>query len=185
MPLRSKRFILLASTAVQALLAFVLVLTLVLTPRTAAAQQIVLSNTRGLDFGRFVAGSGGTIVLSPSGLRSRTGGVILLNSPNASQAAFSASQTTFDAARGSPGAAAATTATTATTAVIVSMPANGATHLTSGANSMAVGDFVTPDPLLAVGRGGASLSVGATLVVAPNQPPGNYSGTFSVIVNHQ
>jgi hypothetical protein len=182
MPVRSKRFILLASTAVQALLAFVLVLTLVLTPCAASAQQIALSNTRGLDFGRFVAGSGGTIILSPSGLRSRTGGVILLNSPNASQAAFSASQTTLDAGRGSLRAPAATAATTA---VIVSVPANGATHLTNGANSMAVGDFVTPDALLAVGSGGASLAVGATLVVAPNQPPGNYSGTFSVIVNHQ
>jgi hypothetical protein len=178
MPVRSKRFILLASTAVQALLAFVLVLT----PCAASAQQVALSNTRGLDFGRFVAGSGGTIVLSPSGLRSRTGGVILLNSPSAGQAAFSATQSTLDTGRGRPG----TTAATATsTAVIVSVPANGATYLTSGANSMAVGDFVTQDALLAVGSGGASLAVGATLVVAPNQPPGNYSGTFSVIVNHQ
>jgi hypothetical protein len=185
MPLRSKRFILLASTAVQALLAFVLVLMLVLAPRVVAAQQVALSNTRSLDFGRFVAGSGGTITLSPSGLRSRTGGVVLLNSPNASQAAFSASQTTLDAGRGGLRATASTASTAATTAVIVSMPANGATYLTSGANSMAVGDFVTPDVLLAVGSSGTSLAVGATLVVAPNQPPGNYSGTFSVIVNHQ
>jgi hypothetical protein len=175
MPVRSKRFILLASTAVQALLAFAFVLT----PCAASAQQVALSNTRGLDFGRFVAGSGGTITLGPSGLRSRTGGVILLNSPNASQAAFSASQTTLDAGRGS------LRATATATAVIVSVPANGATHLTSAANSMAVGDFVTPDALLTVGNGGATLAVGATLVVAPNQPPGNYSGTFSVIVNHQ
>ena len=181
MPLRSKRLILLASTAVQALLAFVLVLT----PRPASAQQVALSNTRGLDFGRFVAGSGGTITLSPSGLRSRTGGVILLNSPNVSQAAFSAIQTPFDAGRGSLRATGATAVTATTTAVIVSVPANGATHLSSGANSMAVGDFVTPEALLAVGSNGASLSVGATLVVAPDQPPGNYSGTFSVIVNHQ
>jgi hypothetical protein len=50
---------------------------------------------------------------------------------------------------------------------------------------MAVGDFVTPDAQLAVGNGGATLAVGATLVVAPNQPPGNYSGSFSIIVNHQ
>jgi hypothetical protein len=177
MPVRSKRFILLASTAVQALLAFALVLA----PCAASAQQVALSNTRGLDFGRFVAGSGGTIVLSPSGLRSRTGGVILLNSPHASQAAFSASQTTLDPGRGSLRATASATAT----AVVVSVPPNGATQLSSGANSMAVGDFVTPDALLSVGSGGATLAVGATLVVAPNQPPGNYSGTFSVIVNHQ
>jgi hypothetical protein len=170
MPVRSDRFIPRASTAVQALLAFALVLTLTASP--ASAQQVVLSNTRSLDFGRFVAGSGGTIILSPSGLRSRTGGVILLNSPNAGQAAFSASRAMLD-----PGRSA--------TAVIVSMPANGATHLSNGADSMAVGDFVTPDAQLAVGNGGATLAVGATLVVAPNQAPGNYSGSFSIIVNHQ
>lgn len=177
MPVRSKRFLLLASTAVQALLAFALVLF----PYAAFAQQVALSNTRSLDFGRFVAASGGTIMLSPSGLRSRTGGVILLNSPHASQATFSASQTTLDAGRGRLGAAATATATSA----IVSLPANGATRLSSGTNSMAVDDFVTSDALLSVGSGGATLAVGATLVVAPNQPPGHYSGTFSVIVNHQ
>jgi len=168
MPVRSDRFIPRASTAVQALLAFALVLT----PGAAFAQQVVLSNTRSLDFGRFVAGSGGTIILSPSGLRSRTGGVVLLNSPNAGQAAFNASRAALDPGPSAP-------------AVIISVPTNGATHLSSGANSMAVGDFVTPDAQLAVGNGGATLAVGATLVVAPNQPPGNYSGSFSIIVNHQ
>lgn len=176
MPVRSDRIIPRARTAFQALLAFALVFT----PYAASAQQVVLSNTRSLDFGRFVAGSGGTIILSPSGLRSRTGGVILLNSPNASQAAFSASRSMLDPGRSAPGAT-----TTSATVVIVSVPTNGATHLSSGANSMAVGDFVTPDAQLAVGNGGATLAVGATLVVAPNQPPGNYSGSFSIIVNHQ
>ena len=179
MPVRSDRFIPLASTAVQALLAFALALmfplTIMLAASPAAAQQVVLSNTRSLDFGRFVAGSGGMITLSPSGLRSRTGGVVLLNSPNAGQAAFNASRSTLD-----PGRSA-----TSATAVIISVPTNGATHLSSGANSMAVGAFVTPDAQLAVGNGGATLAVGATLVVAPNQPPGNYSGSFSIIVNHQ
>lgn len=168
MPVRSDRLIPRARTAVQALLAFALVFT----PCAACAQQVVLSNTRSLDFGRFVAGSGGTIILSPSGLRSRTGGVVLLNSPNAGQAAFNASRAALDPGPSAP-------------AVIISVPTNGATHLSSGANSMAVGDFVTPDAQLAVGNGGATLAVGATLVVAPNQPPGNYSGSFSIIVNHQ
>jgi len=176
MPVRSDRFIPRASTAAQALLAFALVFT----PCAPFAQQVVLSNTRGLDFGRFVAGSGGTIILSPSGLRSRTGGVVLLNSPNAGQAAFNASRSTLD-----PGGSAAGATATSATAVIISVPINGATQLSSGANSMAVGDFLTPDAQLAVGNGGATLAVGATLVVAPNQPPGNYSGSFSIIVNHQ
>jgi hypothetical protein len=32
---------------------------------------------------------------------------------------------------------------------------------------------------------GTTLSVGATLTVAANQPPGLYSGSFPVIVNFQ
>jgi hypothetical protein len=166
MPVRSDRSILLASTAVQALLAFALVLA----ARDTLAQQVVLSNTRSLDFGRFVAGSGGTVVLSPVGLRSRTGGVVLLNSPSTGQAAFNVGRTSGDENR----------------AVIITLPDNGATRLTSGADSMAVGDFVnTPSALLSIPDGGTTLSVGATLTVAPNQAPGNYSGTFSLIVNYQ
>ena len=41
----------------------------VLGAHEALAQQIVLTPARNLEFGRFVAGSGGTVVLSPLGLR--------------------------------------------------------------------------------------------------------------------
>ena len=137
----------------------------------AYAQQVALSNGRGLDFGRFVAGTGGTITLSPGGLRSRTGGVVLLNSPDAGQAAFNLGKS------GNGGSS---------KAVIISLPANGATRLTSGANSMAVGNFVnTPSTLLSIPNGGTTLLVGATLTVAPNQAPGTYAGTFPLIVNFQ
>jgi hypothetical protein len=167
MPVGRYRFVMFASTAVRALLAFVLVLA----TRDTLAQQVALSNTRGLDFGRFVAGSGGTVVLSPAGLRSRTGGVVLLNSPSTGQAAFKVGRISRD---------------DETRAVIITLPDNGATRLASGADSMAVGDFVnTPTALLSIPDGGTTLSVGATLTVAPNQVPGNYSGTFSLIVNYQ
>src|SRR5689334_1931725 len=57
--------------------------------REVCAQQVgTLTNTRGLDFGKFVAGTGGTVIISPAGARSRTGGVILLNSPSANSASF-------------------------------------------------------------------------------------------------
>ncbi|MFC4930384.1 DUF4402 domain-containing protein [Massilia sp. GCM10023247] len=164
MPASRYRFILLAGSVVLALLGAG-------ARHALAQQQIVLSNTRGLDFGRFVAGTGGTITLSPAGLRSRTGGVVLLNSPNAGQAAF-------NAGRSSNGGA--------NKAVIISLPPNGATRLSSGANSMAVNNFVaTPASLTSIPNGGTSMSVGATLSVAPNQAPGNYSGSFSLIVNYQ
>lgn len=150
----------------------VLLASLVAPPaREAGAQQVVLSNNRGLDFGRFVAGSGGTVVLSPNGARSRTGGVVLLNSPGAGQAVYNVGKSS----NGNGGKA-----------VIVSLPSNGSTRLTSGSNSMAVGNFVNaPASLLSVPAGGTTLSVGATLTVAPNQPPGTYTGTFPLIVNFQ
>ena len=139
--------------------------------RAAHAQQIVLSNARSLDFGRFVAGSGGTVVLSATGVRSRTGGVILLTSPSTGQAMFNVGKSSNGAG---------------SKAVIISLPSNGSTRLNSGANSMAVNGFVNNPALLAsVPNGGVTLGVGATLVVAPNQPPGTYSGSFPLTVNFQ
>ncbi|MDB5745840.1 MAG: YapH protein [Massilia sp.] len=139
--------------------------------RDAFAQQITLSNARGLDFGRFVASSGGTVVLNPAGLRSRTGGVVLLNSPGAGQAAFNVAK--FSNGNGNK-------------AIIISLPSNGATRLTSGTNSMNVVTFVrSPGTLQTVPNSGTTLSVGATLTVAPNQAPGSYSGTFPLTVNFQ
>ncbi|MGH8853251.1 MAG: DUF4402 domain-containing protein [Telluria sp.] len=134
------------------------------------AQQIVLNNTRGLDFGRFVAGSGGTITISTMGLRSRTGGVVLLNSHATSQASFLVGKSSSGGAG---------------QAVIISLPSNGSTRLSSGANSMAVDNFVHTPALASVPDGGVVLSIGATLSVAPNQPAGNYAGTFPLIVNFQ
>jgi hypothetical protein len=137
----------------------------------AHAQQVVLSNTRNLDFGRFVAGSGGTITISPLGVRSRTGGVVLLNSPTAGQANFSVNKSNSG---------------NNNKAVIISLPGNGAVRLMSGSNSMAINTFArNPPSITSVPNGGITLSVGATLTVAPNQPAGNYSGSFTMIANFQ
>jgi hypothetical protein len=137
----------------------------------AHAQQIVLSNTRSLDFGRFVAGGGGTITVSPQGLRSRTGAVVLLNSPTVGQANFTVGKSSNGGNN---------------KAVIISVPTNGSVRLSSGANSMAVDSFVNnPASIASVPNGGTTLSVGATLTVAPNQPAGNYSASFPLTVNFQ
>jgi hypothetical protein len=139
--------------------------------REACAQQINLSNTRGLDFGRFVAASGGAVIVSPTGGRTHTGGVILLNSPTANPATFTVSKSSNGGTN---------------KAVIISLPANGSTRLTSGSNSMAVDAFTnSPATLTSVTTTGTTLSVGATLTVAANQPPGLYSGSFPLIVNFQ
>ena len=156
------------------LIAGIVSLSALLSPagREACAQQINLNNTRSLDFGRFVAGSGGTVVISPTGARSRTGGVILLNSPTVGQATFSVSKSANGGGN---------------KAVIISLPANGSTRLSSGTtNSMAVNAFVnSPATLTTVTTTGTTLSIGATLTVGANQAPGAYSGSFPLTVNFQ
>lgn len=166
MPVRRYRFILFAGIATLALLAA--------GARPAFAQTkpdtVVLSPVRGLDFGSFVASTGGTIVVTPAGLRSRTGGVILLNSPNVGQAAYNVSRTTNGTNKNDAN---------------ITLPANGTIRLTSGANSMAVGSFVSsPVSTMVIPAGGTTLTIGATLTVAPNQAPGTYTGTFPVTVNY-
>lgn len=137
----------------------------------ASAFSLSLSNTRSLDFGRFVAGSGGTITISPIGTRSRTGGVILMNSAGAGQARFSL-QTSNDGS--------------ADQAVVVSLPANGEVSLTNGRHSMPVQHFVNGSGnLMPLSAGNATLEIGATLTVAPNQAPGHYTGAFRLTVNYQ
>jgi hypothetical protein len=160
MLLRRYRFIAVAGSAVLALSA--------LFPSDTLAQQLSLGNVRSLDFGRFVAGSGGTVVLAPGGLRSRTGAVVLLSSPNAGQAIFNANR-----ANGNQ------------TAVSIGLPANGSIRLVSGGNSMTVTNFVSTPASTGSLLAPMTLSIGATLTVAPNQAPGNYSGTFSVTVDYQ
>ena len=154
------RFIGVASIAALALLAA--------PARHALAQQLTLSNTRGLDFGRFVAGAGGTVILAPNGARSRTGAVVLLNSPTVGQASFNAIRATGNKNN-----------------VSISLPANGSIRLNSGTNSMAVNNFVSTPASTGSVQTPMTMSVGATLVVAPNQAPGTYSGTFNVTVNYQ
>lgn len=161
-----RRLALLASAAVLAALAALLLLA----ARDSNAQQLAIGNLRALDFGRFVAGSGGAITISPTGLRSRSGGVVLLNSPSTGQAMFSLGRSGGEEGR----------------AVVISLPPNGSTLLSSGSASMAVNAFVhEPANLVSIPTGGATLSVGATLMVAPDQAPGHYTGTFSLIVNYQ
>lgn len=139
----------------------------------AVPQQLSLSNVRGLDFGRFVAGSGGTIIVSPAGLRSRTGAVVLLTSPSAGQAIFNANRISGSGADSA-------------TAVGISLPVNGSVWLTgSGGGTMAVNNFASTPAATGSVQAPMTLAVGATLSVAPNQAPGTYSGTFSVIVDYQ
>lgn len=137
-------------------------------PALAANKTGNTTNTRGLSFGRFAANTGGTIIMSTAGVRSKTGGVILMNGGTVTSASYSLTES------GSGKSLQFTTITLPTTAT-----------MTSGANSMTLSNFTSDPPNTVLGTGRTIVLVGATLTVAPNQAPGNYSGTYSVTVNYQ
>ena len=126
-----------------------------------------ITTTGNLSFGRFAAGTGGTVVVGLNSVRSNTGGVILLSS-SGSAAGF-----TVDP----PGKG---------KLIIVSLPANGSVMLTSGAHAMPVNNFVSNAPANGqLNLPSFTLYVGATLQVGPNQQAGNYTGSFPVTVEYQ
>lgn len=148
------------------LLLFILACTLVPTAYSRAA-DISISNTQALAFGKFVAGSGGSVIINASGARSATGGVFLVASGGGAVAQFSIT--------GDPNATYA-----------VTLPADDVVTLTiaGGGSTMAVNSFVSnPASTGTLDGGGAqTLKVGATLTVGADQAVGNYSVTFDVIV---
>ena len=123
-----------------------------------------------MDFGNVaVSASLGTVILTPAGVRSVTGGV------------------TLPAVTGTVTAATFDVSGQANFTYSITLPA-AATTITSGANTMTVDTWIsTPTPTGTLdGTGAETLSVGATLNVAAGQAPGAYlSGTaFTVTVNY-
>jgi hypothetical protein len=134
-----------------------------------ACAQLAVSNIHPLAFGKFVAGTGGTVSVAPGGARAVTGGVFVLPS-----AASSADFLLRDDNQAN-----------ASNIVVVSLPPRGTVVLTSGANSMALTDFsIYPPSPAALAGGSMTLSVGASLSVAPNQPRGNYSGSIPITIEY-
>lgn len=125
-----------------------------------------ISTSANLAFGRFVAAGGGAVTVGISGVRVRSGSLILL--PSASAAA--AFRITGNDNK----------------STILTLPPDGAVSLVSGAHQMALTGFSSSLPGGAViGQGQQNVTVGATLQVAPNQAPGNYAGAFQVIIEYQ
>ncbi|MDL2355482.1 MAG: DUF4402 domain-containing protein [Pseudomonadota bacterium] len=134
-----------------------------------AANKIgVVTNTGNLSFGRFVANTGGTIVLNTAGQRAATGGVVLLSGISVTAASYTLTEI------GTGKALAFTT---------ISLP--GSATLSNGSATMTVNNFVSDPPNTVVGSGKTTVLVGATLRVAPLQAGGNYSGTYAITVNYQ
>ena len=126
---------------------------------------IAISKTVDLAFGKFVANTGGTVVIGTSGARSQTSTVSLFN-------------------QGSTQNAASFTVTgEGTNTYAITLP-TGAT-ISSGSNSMTVGSFTSnPSGTGVLSAGAQTLLVGGTLTVASGQAPGNYTGSFSVLVEY-
>ena len=117
-----------------------------------------------LDFGEVVAsGTAGTVVMTPAGRRTATGGTRLGDHHDASAAVFEVE-----------GERRAT--------VSITLP--GSITLESGPNSLTVGEF-TSSPggsTMLNGAGKETIKVGATLHVGAHQAPGHYVGSLNVTV---
>jgi hypothetical protein len=120
-----------------------------------------------LAFGRAVtSGVPGTVVVSPTGSRTSTGGVTLLGG-----AASAASLTVT----GDPDRA-------------FSITLSGSTTLSAGSGSMTVDTFVVSPESSAwnLGPGGSQVVyVGATLHVGASQAAAGYQGTYAITVAYQ
>jgi len=138
----------------------------------AALTSISITNTAGLAFGSFIAGGGGTVAVSAAGVRTNTGGVVLVPSDGGAAASFNVVGTTFP--------------TTHVHSYSITLPANGTVTLAGPGTPMAVNNFVSTPPAgtstgtLAKTTVSEILTVGATLTVGAGQTPGAYSGTFNV-----
>jgi hypothetical protein len=141
-----------------------------LLPAVPACAKQTFDSSRALAFGRFVAGTGGTITVSPSGARSRTGGVALATS-TASSAAFTITDTAPNKAN---------------SVCIITLPSDNSVVLSSGTNQMQLKTFTSNPSGTGVMSGGTlQISVGATMTVNANQPKGSYSGSIPITIQYQ
>lgn len=144
------------------------------TASASATATIVtpISITKNVDmnFGNVAvqASTGGTVVLTPAGVRSATGGV------------------TLPVTNGTVSAASFTVNGSGNYTYSITLPSTALT-ITSGANNMTVSSFTSsPSAIGTLTAGTQTLTVGATLNVAAAAPAGTYvSATpFDVTVNY-
>jgi hypothetical protein len=130
--------------------------------------KVYVSPTQGLIFGAFSQlGSTGSVIISPSGSRSSTGSVLLLN------LGYSFSPAIFEV-DAEPG----------TIVTIVNGPDVTLTGTGGGSMNLHIGTAFPASPFVAaaVSPARTQIRIGGTLTVGSllANPPGNYSGTFSV-----
>ncbi|MEK6636463.1 MAG: DUF4402 domain-containing protein [Pseudomonadota bacterium] len=147
--------------------------------KTVVVSRLSFLNTEGLEFGSLLAGTtAGTVIVSPTGVRTKTGGVTLVGG---------LVQPARFAGRGS-----------LNQTVLVSLTANNSTlrrvggtetmtldQLTIGSTPTAV--LTTRPQSFRIGSptGIFNFPIGGRLNVNANQVPGDYEGTFNVTLNYQ
>lgn len=141
---------------------------IMVTVATMAGATLGLSNSSSLAFGTIAPSStNGSVTITPSGSRSCTLGVTCIDVSTGHAASFSVS--------GDP-----------SYAYTISLPASTALSDSDG-NSMTVDTFRDSEGGSSTldTSGNDTFQVGATLHVGGHQSPGDYGGSFQVMVNYQ
>ena len=139
------------------------------TSRTTVLDQLTITNTAGLDFGRIVASTtAGTVTINPTtGVRTRTGGATLAGgTPSVARFIVTGTENRIVTITGATGAITLSNGTGGTMTVNT-FRLNGARNRRLSA------------------AGTVTIQVGARLNVRANQASGIYNGTFNVTVNYQ
>jgi len=125
-----------------------------------------------MNFGAFSLTSGGSIMLTNSGLRSATGGVVLMG------LGVSYFQAMFEVE-----------APEGTIVTIMNGPNATLTGSNGGSLTLQLGTSSPTSPFTttAVSPSRTTISIGGTLVAGTpaSSPPGNYTGTFDIYFNYQ
>lgn len=129
----------------------------------AIVQPVGIKTTSDLNFASMHASKGGEVTITPSSERIASGGVILSSEENASPATIEIST--------EPGFAYA-----------VTLP-NDKYIIYNGTDSMIIDNFTSDfNKASLLSEGSQTLHVGATLVINPDQSPGNYVNTTAIQV---
>ena len=117
-------------------------------------QPIGITTTKNMEFANIDAKNGGTVILTPENTRVTSGNLQLAEGGNVSAATFEVTgQSGF--------------------AFGISLPI-GNHLLTSGSESMTIQNFTTNYDGSSLSGNGKTIRVGASLIVDPNQQPGDY-----------
>lgn len=134
--------------------------------------NLVITPTQSLQFGSMVGTLAGTVVVGTTGLRTATGGVVLVTGAPVSAASFSMSTVPYNCnGRALP--------------VITVGPTATLNHSTLPGVTMTVDTFVTNPVAGDAFDDTIPLTVGATLNVNAGQASGTYQGTYDVTVTFQ